>query len=373
MKLTRAIAVFAIIFVATSFVVRAGPNLDNDGGKRPVKVLIVSMFEVPGPFAGEAQLWITRYNLTESIPVAGLPAAYPAVLCNAENICLITTDIGYANASTAITALMFSGQFNFSQTYVLVAGIAGVDPLNGSTGSVAVADWVVDSSLAHEIDAREMPAGWTTGYFGFGRPGAVEPGIKPNRIIGTEVYQLNGGLVQKILDLSAGVELMDNAVAQAYRSHYTFAPANQPPRVMKCASMSQNTWRQGNLLSAQANQWVSLWTDGAGDYCMTNEEDAATMTSLKRAANGGLLDFSRVAVLRSASDYDGQIEGFNDAFSALQSGLGAPGYPNQGGFVPAVNNLVRVGGPLVDAIVGDWGHWKDGIPAGPAPLAVKSK
>ena len=46
----------------------------------------------------------------------------------------------------------------------MVAGIAGIDPEDGATGSAAWAEWVVDGDLGHEIDAREIPSDWPTGY-----------------------------------------------------------------------------------------------------------------------------------------------------------------------------------------------------------------
>ena len=42
--------------------------------------------------------------------------------------------------------------------------IAGINPERGSLGSAVWPEWLVDGDLAHEIDSREIPAGWTTGY-----------------------------------------------------------------------------------------------------------------------------------------------------------------------------------------------------------------
>ena len=38
-------------------------------------------------------------------------------------------------------------------------------------------------------------------------------------------------------------------------------------------------------------------------------------------------------------------------------------YAQQGGFVPALQNLVRAGNPLVNDIVKNWGAWKSGVPS----------
>jgi purine nucleoside permease len=40
----------------------------------------------------------------------------------------MTTGMGYANAASSMAALAFGGPFDLTKTYVLIAGIAGVDP-----------------------------------------------------------------------------------------------------------------------------------------------------------------------------------------------------------------------------------------------------
>ena len=50
-----------------------------------------------------------------------------------------------------------------------MAGIAGVNPSEGSIGSAAWAEWVIDGDLGFEIDAREMPADWPTGFIPLGK------------------------------------------------------------------------------------------------------------------------------------------------------------------------------------------------------------
>ena len=46
----------------------------------------------------------------------------------------------------------------------MVAGIGGGDPADVSLGSAVWADHVVDGDLSYEIDARQIPADWPTGY-----------------------------------------------------------------------------------------------------------------------------------------------------------------------------------------------------------------
>jgi hypothetical protein len=99
----------------------------------------------------------------------------------------------------------------------LIAGIAGIDPSMGTLGSAAWARYLVDFGLQNEIDAREKPANWTTGYLGIH---AADPSTKPVLAYKTEVFQLDEQLPQKALKLSSGAQLMDSDKASTYRLNY---------------------------------------------------------------------------------------------------------------------------------------------------------
>ncbi|MBK4735471.1 purine-nucleoside phosphorylase [Noviherbaspirillum pedocola] len=312
---------------------------------RQVKVLIISMF------APEAQPWIDKMALTQAITVPGLSATYPQVRCNAADVCQVTTDMGKANAASTMSALVYSRQFDFSRTWFLVAGVGGVDPRKGTLGSAAWSRWLVDWDLSWEIDARDKPAAWPTGYLGINTDA---PGRKPPPDYGSEVFRLDEALLQKALALSKTAQLADSAQAQAYRARYGSAPANAPPAIMQCDSLTGNNWWHGELLGQRARDWVRLLTDDAGDYCMTAQEDNATYKALQRGAQAGRLDIARVAVLRTAANFDRPYPG-QTPLQSIQA--------DSGGFAPAVANLVAAGRPLVDDIVANWEAWKDGVPA----------
>src|SRR3974390_1441665 len=151
------------------------------------------------------------------------------------------------------------------------------------------------------------------------------------------MYHHNEALLQKILWLTRNVDLTvnDNATAQAYRGHYAEAKAKAPPSVIQCDTMAGDTWFHGIILGERATAWTSLWTGGKGVYCTTQQEDNATYMALTRGANAGLVDLNRVAVLRTASNFDRPYPN-ESAWDSL-CGCGAPG--SSGGFLPAVNNL----------------------------------
>ena len=311
---------------------------------QPVKVLVISMFAL------EEAEWSGKLKLDRAIAVPGLSPLYPAVRCNKDDVCHLTTDMGKANAAASISALVLSGLFDLKRTYFLVAGIAGVDPGQGSIGTAAWSRYLVDSDLAWEVDARERPAGWSTGYLGIN---TNAPGIKPDQGYGTEVYKLDDRLADMALSLSRGVVLSDSPGARAYRANYPAAPANQLPQVTQCDSMTGNNWFHGELLGQRARDWFKLMTDDHGTYCMSSQEDNATYTALKRGAEAGLLDLRRVAVLRTASNFDRPYPG-QTALASVKA--------DSGGFAPAVKNLYLAGAPLVGDIVKRWPLWKDGVP-----------
>ena len=62
-----------------------------------------------------------------------------------------------------MTALTFSSLFDFTTTYFLIAGIAGIDPKVATLGSVTFAKYAVQVALQYEFDAREIPENFTTG------------------------------------------------------------------------------------------------------------------------------------------------------------------------------------------------------------------
>lgn len=327
----------------------AQPQPAPEGAPRPVKVLIITMFEP------EATPWIEPLALKQELPVPGLLPTHPALRCNADDVCLLTAGMGHANVAASTLAVALDPRLDLRRAYVLIAGIAGIDPAQGTTGSAAWARWLVDFGIAHELDAREMPRGWPAGYLGIMTKG---PGEKPKLEYFTEVARLDEALLQKALALTRDAPLADSDAARAYRARYRRAPANQPPRVIQCDTLGGDTWWHGHRLGEHARRWTRLLTDGQGTYCTTQQEDNATYNALARAAAAGRVDLKRLMVLRTASNFDRPYPGQTAYASLMASTTGA-----SGGFVPATQNLYVVGGRVVRDIVAHWDQWRDGVPA----------
>jgi purine nucleoside permease len=338
--LTKAV-VLALAFASSQSTIAAGTTSTP---ARPLKVVIISMF---GP---EAEPWIKPLNLTQQVPVIGLSEDYPTLKCNLDDVCLLTTGMGHANAAASTLAVTLDPQFDLRDTYFLIAGIAGIDPKMGTTGTAAWARYLVDFGIAHEIDAREMPKNWKSGYIGIMTKG---PGEKPKFEYRTESFQLNEALLQKALSLTRNVQLEDSPAAKAYRARYKYAPANKPPTVIQCDTLGGDTWWHGHKLGEHARDWTKLLTDGKGNYCTTQQEDNATYNALARAAAAGKVNLQRLAVLRTGANFDRPYPG-QSAFASLTA--------DSGGFLPATNNLYRVGSVFVNDIVTQWSQWKVEIP-----------
>lgn len=76
---------------------------------------------------------------------------------------------------------------------------------------------------------------------------------------------------------------------------------------------------------------------------------------LLRASLENLTDFSRALILRTASDFDRQYPG-QDAVVNLM-------YVDQGGFLPALQNIYLAGIKVVMGILDGWdGEFEAGIP-----------
>src|SRR6202162_1889626 len=198
----------------------------------PVKVVVVTMFERgadTGDEPGEFQYWVEREKLDR---IYAFPQGYRDLRMNSQGVLGIVTGVGTAKAAASIMALGLDPRFDLRNSYWLVAGIAGIDPADGSLGSAAWAEWVVDGDLAHEIDAQEIPADWKTGYVPLRRSIPYEQPHQAAADSG-EVYHLNAALMDWAFNLTRNVPLPDNDVMRNERNQFEIPNARRPPLVMK--------------------------------------------------------------------------------------------------------------------------------------------
>jgi purine nucleoside permease len=328
----------------------------------PVKVVVVTMFERgadKGDQPGELQFWVERNHLDRVIP---FPQGFHDLRMNGDGVLAVLTGVGTAKSAATIMALGMDPRFDLTHAYWLVAGIAGIDPARGSIGSAAWAEWVVDGDLAREIDAREIPKEWKTGYLPL--RGAT-PYEQPRDSSEGEVYHLEPGLVNWALRLTEHLPLGDFDGMRAARSPYREANAQRPPFVMKGDTLSAGTFWHGRLLNQWAHDWVAYHTGGQGEFVTTAMEDSGTLQSLTFLSKAGRADLNRVLVLRTASNYDMPPDGMTAADNLARLKLGA-----YTAYLPSLEAAWRVGNTVVAELVRNWGKYRDATPAGkPSPAA----
>lgn len=321
----------------------------------PVKVVIVTMFEIgedEGDTAGEFQLWKERQKLTKRIP---FPNSFHDIYMNEETgVLAIVTGIGTAKSTSATMALGMDPRFDFSKAYWLVAGIAGIDPEDASIGSAVWAEYLVDGDLAHEIDAREMPADWETGYFARYTKKPYDPN-KPEPT--GEMFRLNPELTEWAYQLTKDIELKDYPSLTETRDLYINHPnARLKPFVLKGDQLAGMTFWHGELMNTWANKWVDYWTEGKGNFVTSAMEDTGTYQSLSYLSNIGKVDVNRLMVLRTGSNYSMQSPDKTAAESLLQENEG------YAGLEASLESAYVVGARVVEEILTNWNTYKDTIP-----------
>ena len=319
----------------------------------PVKVVVVAMFEVgadTGDAPGELQYWVERDHLDRVYP---LPAAYHPVRMNKDGEMAVLTGQGTAHAAASIMALGLDPRFDLSHAYWIVAGIAGASPERASLGSAVWTRWVVDGDLGYEIDGREIPPDWTTGYVPL-RKG--EPFEEPAAPLDGQVYALNQSLAEWAFNLTHATPLPDSDHLKEIRGNFDGAAAGKPPFVTMGDELSSSTYWHGKLFDAWAAEWVRYFTGGKGEFATTAMEDTGTLQSLLFLSQAGRVDFNRVMVLRTVSNYDRQPRGMTAAES-----LASQRVSKFGAFLPSLESAYAVGHVVVNELLSHWPQYAETV------------
>ncbi|WP_428391444.1 purine nucleoside permease [Lichenicoccus sp.] len=345
-------AVAATLLLLTATGARAAPI--------PIRVVVVTTFELghdTGDTPGEFQNWVEKLPLPT---VLAFPQGYHPLRYNAWlHVLGMVSGEGPARMAASITALGYDPRFDLSHAYVVLAGIAGIDPRIGSVGSAAWAKHVI-SGDGFEIDAREIPSGWPTGIVPFQRTTPYQqPPPAAESIWGTAVTTLNAGLVDWAYGLTRTMKLPDGPGLLALRARYTdTAAARRPPAVLKGDTLSSGMFWIGWKMNDWAEQWTRYWTHGTGTFATTAEEDAGMMQALTFLAQTHRVDLARVLVLRTASDYDAPPPG--ETAAALLASEGT-----ETGFAAyraSLDAAYAVGSPVVRYLATHWSVTRDQIP-----------
>lgn len=313
------------------------------------KVVIVNTFDA------ETTPW-TQFNFTQNITIPGLLPLYPSVHCvNDFSVCQLTTGEGEINAASSITALGLLPSFDLSKTYFLVAGIAGGEPTYTTLGSVTFARFAVQVGLEYQVAYQEAilsnpswasQPNYLAGYFALG---TNNPGQYPNEVYGTELFELNGKLRDKAFSLAQNVTLNNGTEGNVnFRLLYSEKAALSSPLVVKCDVVTSDAYFSGNVLSNYFGFYAGLISNGSAKYCATAQEDNAFLEAFTRLTRYGLVDYDRVVVMRSISDFSRPPPQYQkNAVGFLTENI-------QGGDTDAIKNLAVAGLPFVKDVLNKW-------------------
>jgi purine nucleoside permease len=323
-----------------------------------IKVVVVTMFERgedTGDTPGEFQFWVEREHLDRILP---LPSGYHHLRLNKDGVLGMVTGVGAAKAAASVMALGLDRRFDLSKAYWIVAGIGGGDPADVSIGSAVWADHVIDGDVAFEIDARQIPENWTTGYVPL-RKGT--PYEQPASADYGEMYTLNPELVGWAFHLTRDLPLTDSGSLRKSRARFTgFPNALKPPFVARGDTLSASTFWHGSRMDQWANDWTRYYTAGKGNYMVAAMEDSGTLQALTFLNQAGRIDLQRVLVLRTVSNYDREAPGVPAAESLQEMVSG-----NYSAYLPALEAAQIVGDKVVRDLVEHWSEREFSIPRAP--------
>lgn len=316
-------------------------------GPIAIKVVVVAMFERgedTGDTPGEYQFWVEREHLDEILP---MPAGFHHVRMNKDGVLGLLTGVGTARAAASVMALGLDPRFDLSKAYWVIAGIGGGDPADVSLGSAVWVDRVIDGDLAYEIDARQIPPEWPTGYVPLGKNTPYEQPMNRAR---AGLFAANPELTAWAFALTRDVPLADTDDLKKFRARFTgFPNALRPPFVTRGDEVTASTFWHGSKMEEWANTWARYYGGGQANYMVCGMEDSGTLQALTFLHEARRVDLQRVLVLRTVSNYDREAPGVSvaDSLKALSAG-------NYSAYFPALDAAEIVGDKVVRDIVAHW-------------------
>ena len=321
------------------------------------KVMVIATYETGkdrGDTPGELQFWVERENLDQSITVPGID--HP-ILTNGKGLYAMVSGTT-ARSAIAMMTLAMDPRFDLKHTYFLLSGIAGADPNNMSIGSAAWIQWAVDGDPAYEIDSRETPQSWPYGIVALGAtmPGQPPPfldstpaaGVSQDSSggVGRVAYQIDPALVAWAYGLTKDMTVADNPDLAAWRAKFTDTPAAQkPPAVIEGASLGTNKFWHGAIMNHWGEDWVKMYTRDAAPMVMSDCEDQGICLAMHQLDRLGKIDFRRLLILRTASNYTTPAPGLTPDKSLFADLTNSPGY------IPSLDVNYKVGSVVVHALL----------------------
>ncbi|HEY3756711.1 MAG TPA: purine nucleoside permease [Opitutaceae bacterium] len=329
----------------------------------PIKVVVVTTFEedyqnpaATGESPGEAARWIHGYRLDRIVPV---PAGFRPARVNADGVMEYMTGMTTGKAAASTMALGLDPRFDLTHAYWIMAGIAGVDPMQAAQGSAVWTEWIVDGDIDCLIDPREIPPNWPDGHVPWNGSAPTDPPFIPKGQNVGQVYHLDRSLVNWAYGLTSGVKLVQTDAERKFAGKFPgFAGVQKGPRVLIGDNLSSATYWQGTLGTEWARRWVKLYTDGKGTFATSSCEDSGFLQAITLLGKSGRIDPKRVLDLRTASDYTVPHPGMTSAQSLNYDGPNAAYMADKEAF----DSAYQVGRVVVDELVRHWDKYRNSVP-----------
>lgn len=347
------------------------PCLANTNTEQKIapKVMILSSFEVgedTGDAPGEYQKWVEGEGLNHTLTVKGAPHV---IRYNNQgvygSVCSRPAD-GYVTSivcSEMVMALLLDTRFDFSHTYWIINGIAGIDPKMGSIASAVWSSHIIDGDAMRELAPEDTPKDWPYGLYAIG---TNKPNTLPTKeadaggwggatLTYTMDYELNHGLTEWAYQLSKKqVTLKDSPALKAYREQYTgFDAAQLPPQILKGGTLSSLRYWHGPGRTRWARDFVAMWSQNRAEFYTTAMEQAAFVGTMKRMSEQGLLDYNRILLIKGASNYCMPPPGTHLADTMGDESLGSE---------PAFEAIYQAGHAVIKQLLDNWKEYENRIP-----------
>jgi purine nucleoside permease len=331
-----------------------GRSIKAEAKPWPIRAVIVTTFEIgndTGDAPGEFQLWAEREHLDQ---VLDFPGGVHPLRTNADHTVLgMVSGTTLVNATASMMALGLDQRFDLSHAYILINGIAGVDPHEASIGSVAWASYVI-SDVARAIDPHDAPSDWPYGIFPIGavapRPDKVPEGHWQK----SNLYKLNPNLAAWAYAQTKDLKLSDDPTVATFRKDFSTSPnAQKPPFVLSGDTFASDLYWHGAVMTSYAEDWVKLYTEGKGHFVMTEMEDSGYAEAVERLGAMHRVDPARVMVLRGGSNYCMPRPGHTAIESVTAPYIGTR---------LALENVYLTGSTVLHRLLNNWSSYGNQVP-----------
>lgn len=244
-----------------------------DGGKIPVRVLILPKFEIgelTGDREGEGQLLYT--NLLEGADEYTIPGlGDDTVLYVKDGRALCLGGVGKVDSALKTAAILTDERFDFSDAYIISTGCGGMAQGYSVMGDVVIITGIADYDLGHQADPRDMENPENPTWF------------HDETYDSTASMVLDQDLVNRVYEITKDIELVSTDMTREYMEA-TFGDAEwagRGPKVIKGTDVTGDDYWKGEYSDRNAKLIAEHY--GMPDpFAVTDMEEIAVGRVIER-------------------------------------------------------------------------------------------